>query len=104
MHINRPAALMKTIRWKLEFSNNGEVKREEKKIRGSQGFAFDAGKAPVKTGLYMGTWCQTKKESACLTCGLFDSIHLLLARYRAISARQLNHVLRSSRHFLIRVS
>lgn len=95
---------MKTIQWKLEFSNNGEVKGKEKKIWGSQGFAFDAGKAPVKTGLYMGTWCQTKKESACLTCGLFDSIHLLLARYRAISARQLNHVLRSSKHFLIRVS
>lgn len=29
MHINRPAVLMKTIDWKLEFSNNGEVKKKK---------------------------------------------------------------------------
>lgn len=53
----------------------------------------------------MGTRCQTKRESACLTCGFLDNIHLLLAWYRAISACQLNHVLlRSFRHFLITVS
>lgn len=53
----------------------------------------------------MGTPCQTKTESACLTCGFLDSIHLLLAWYRAISACRLNHVLlRSFRHFLITVS
>lgn len=34
-----------------------------------EGFSLDAGKAPVKTALYMGTWCQAQTESAHLTCG-----------------------------------
>lgn len=38
-----------------------------------------AGFVPAKTGLYTGTPCQTKTQSACLTCGFLDSIHLLLA-------------------------
>lgn len=75
------------------------------KLMGRWGASFDAGRPPVKTGLYKGTRCQTKRESACLTCGFLDNIHLLLAWYRAISACQLNHVLlRSFRHFLITVS
>lgn len=74
---------------------NGKVERA----------ALDSGLAPVKTGLYTGTPCQTRRQSARLTCGFLDNIHLPLARYGAISACQLNHVLlRSFRHFLITVS
>lgn len=62
-------------------SNSSQTARacQQRKLMGRQGFSFDVGKTPVKTGLYMGTWCQTRRESACLTCGFLDNIHLLLA-------------------------